>query len=219
MPIIVVATANPGKVRECAGVLVPAGFTVLGLDALSDTTPVAETGSTFEANARLKAEAYSLRTQHLLVADDSGLEVDALSGGPGVLSARYGGPDLTDPERCAAIVEALADTPDAKRTARFRCVLALAKEGRTLATFAGVVSGTILREPRGANGFGYDPIFFHPPSDRAFGELTRGEKELVSHRGLALRNFVQVIGGSPLFLVKAVSEELSKKKGIVPDSP
>jgi XTP/dITP diphosphohydrolase len=194
---IVVATGNPGKLRECAAVLAPAGFTVLGLEELSDTTPVEETGSTFEANARLKAEGYSLRTPHLVLADDSGLEVDALGGAPGVLSARYGGPDLTDPERCTAVLDALKNTPDGSRAARFRCVLALAREGRTLGTFVGVVEGTILRAPRGANGFGYDPIFFHPPSGRAFGELTRAEKELVSHRGLALRKLVEKRGHSP----------------------
>jgi XTP/dITP diphosphohydrolase len=181
-------------VRECAAVLAPAGFTVLGLEALADTTPIEETGSTFEENARLKAEGYSLRTPHPVLADDSGLEVDALGGGPGVLSARYGGPDLTDPDRCMAILAALADTPEDKRTARFRCVLALASAGRTLATFDGVVHGVILRAPRGANGFGYDPIFFHPPSGCAFAELTRAEKELVSHRGLALRRFVDAAG-------------------------
>lgn len=197
MKTIVVATGNPGKLRECAAVLAPAGFTVLGLEELSDTTPVEETGSTFEANARLKAEGYSLRTPHLVLADDSGLEVDALGGAPGVLSARYGGPDLTDPERCTAVLDALKNTPDGSRAARFRCVLALAREGRTLGTFAGVVEGTILRAPRGANGFGYDPIFFHPPSGRAFGELTRAEKELVSHRGLALRKLVEKRGHSP----------------------
>jgi len=187
LKILVLATGNPGKVRECAAVLAPAGFTVLSLDALPDATSVEETGVTFEANARLKAEGYSLRTPHLVLADDSGLEVDALGGGPGVLSARYGGPELTDPERCTAILAALAGTPDGKRQARFRCVLALAKGGLTLATFDGVVQGTILREPRGANGFGYDPIFFHAPSGCAFAELTREEKELVSHRGQALR--------------------------------
>ena len=187
MKALVLATGNPGKIKECAAFLGPAGFTVLGLDALTDQTPVEETGSTFEANARLKAEGYSLRTPHFVLADDSGLEVDALGGAPGVLSARYGGPDLTDPERCTAVLDALAGTPDDKRTARFRCVLALAKAGRTLATYDGVVEGAILREPRGTNGFGYDPIFFHAPSGRAFAELTREEKERVSHRGNALR--------------------------------
>jgi len=213
---LVLATGNPGKIKECAAFLGPAGFTVLGLDALTDQTPVEETGRTFEANARLKAEGYSLRTPHLVLADDSGLEVDALAGGPGVLSARYGGPDLTDPERCTAILGALASTSDEERTARFRCVLALAKAGRTLATFDGVVEGTILREPKGANGFGYDPIFFHAPSGCAFAELTRAEKELVSHRGRALLRFSQSVGEGPLFSYKAASGELCKKKGNLP---
>ena len=205
MPVLVVATGNPGKIREFAAFLGPAGFEVSSLSALADGPPVEETGSTFEANARLKAEAYSRRTPHLVLADDSGLEVDALGGAPGVLSARYGGAELTDPERCTRVLQALADTPDAMRTARFRCVLALAREGRTLATCDGVVEGTILRAPRGGNGFGYDPIFFHAPSGRAFGELSREEKQAVSHRGAALRK----LGDTPLFL------DL-KKKGTVP---
>jgi XTP/dITP diphosphohydrolase len=184
---LVLATGNPGKIMECQAFLGPAGFTVLSLDALADQTPIEETGATFEANARLKAKGYSLRTPHLVLADDSGLEVDALGGAPGVYSARYGGPELTDPERCLAVLAALAGTPDERRTARFRCVLALARAGKTLATFDGVVEGTILRAPRGGQGFGYDPIFFHAPSGRSFAELTRAEKELVSHRGNALR--------------------------------
>lgn len=198
MPILVLATGNPGKVRECAAVLAPAGYDVLGLSALADTAPVAETGATFEANARLKAEGYSLRTPHLVLADDSGLEVDALHGGPGVMSARYGGPGLTDRDRCAAILAALSATPDDERTARFRCVLALARDGQTLATFDGVVEGTILRAPRGLHGFGYDPIFLHRPSGRSFAELSLEEKQAVSHRGIALRK----MGGTPLFLTK-----------------
>jgi XTP/dITP diphosphohydrolase len=202
--VIVLATGNPGKVKECTAVLSPAGFTVIGIEALDDQTPVDETGSTFEENARLKAEGYSRRTPHAVLADDSGLEVDALNGAPGVLSARYGGPDLTDPERCTRILAALADTEGDKRGARFRCVLALAKAGETLATFEGAVLGSILRAPRGTNGFGYDPIFFHPESGRAFAELTRAEKQLVSHRGIALRRFVVAIGDSPLLSYKAV---------------
>lgn len=193
MTELVVATANPGKIAELAAALRGSGLRVESLDSLKDATPVEETGSTFEANARLKAEAYSTRTPHLVLADDSGLEVDALNGAPGVYSARYGGPTLTDPQRCDAILEALTDIPDGKRTARFRCVLALAKGGRTLATFNGVVQGTILRRPRGANGFGYDPIFFHAPSGKAFAELTREEKERVSHRGAAMRKFVEAL--------------------------
>jgi XTP/dITP diphosphohydrolase len=187
--VLVLATGNPGKVRECAALLEPAGYEVLGLEALVDQSPVEETGATFEANAKLKAEGYSRRTPHLVLADDSGLEVDALNGEPGVLSARYGGPGLNDDDRCAEVLRALAFTPDGRRTARFRCVLAVARDGRTLATYEGAVEGTILRVPRGTNGFGYDPIFFHRPSGRSFAELSLGEKEQISHRGMALRMF------------------------------
>ena len=193
MPVLVVATGNPGKIEELAAVIAPAGYTVLGLNALSNDMPVEETGATFEANAKLKAESYSLRTPHLVLADDSGLEVDALGGAPGVLSARYGGLGLTDAERCAYLLAALADTPDPQRTARFRCVLALAREGRTLEVFDGAVEGTILKAPRGGLGFGYDPIFFHAPSGKAFGELSRAEKDAVSHRGAALRKLMEVL--------------------------
>ena len=190
MPVLVVATGNAGKLAECAAFLTPAGYEVLDLAAIPDAAPVEETGSTFEENARLKAEAYSLHTPHLVLADDSGLEVDALGGAPGVHSARYGGPELSDPERCTLLLAELSGVPDAERTARFRCVLAVARAGRTLATFDGVVDGVLLRAPRGANGFGYDPIFFHPPSGRAFAELPGEEKQQVSHRGQALRRLV-----------------------------
>ena len=199
MPTLVVATANPGKIAELSDALDgKTGFRVQGLESLNDKTPVEETGDTFEANARLKAEEYSRRTPHLVVADDSGLEVDALGGRPGVLSARYGGPDLDDPGRCETLLRELAKVADVDRAARFRCVLAVARGGTTLATYDGVVEGTILRAPRGANGFGYDPIFFHPPSGRAFAELTRGEKDKVSHRGTALRKLVAALGRGEL---------------------
>jgi len=200
MPVLVVATGNAGKLAECEAVLTPAGYDVRDLSAVRDATPVEETGDTFESNARLKAEGYSRRTPHLVVADDSGLEVDALGGAPGVHSARYGGPGLSDAERCARLLDALAMVPEAERTARFRCVLAVAREGRTLATFEGAVEGTILHQPRGSNGFGYDPVFFHAPSGRAFAELTRAEKGVVSHRGIALRK----LGDTPLFLANSV---------------
>jgi len=187
MTRVVAATGNSGKLREIEAALAPTHIEVAGLDALTDTTAVAETGATFEANARLKAEQYSLRTSELVLADDSGLEVDALDGAPGIHSARYGSPTLSDPARCRAILKALVDTPDAARGAQFVCVVAIAKAGKTQATFRGEVRGTILREMRGDNGFGYDPIFFYPPLGRAFGELAREEKERVSHRGAALR--------------------------------
>jgi XTP/dITP diphosphohydrolase len=198
MPALLVATGNAGKIAEFEAALNDLGFTVQSLESLRDRTEIEETGDTFEANARLKAEGYSLRTNELVVADDSGLEVDALDGAPGIFSARYGSPTLSDPARCKAILKGLVDTPDDKRTARFRCVLAVARGGKTLATFHGVVEGTILRELRGGNGFGYDPIFFHAPSGKAFGELTREEKEKVSHRGEAIRKFVAAVEGGAL---------------------
>ena len=192
---VVAATGNAGKLREIEAALVEAGIEVAGLDALADRTPVEETGTTFEENARLKAETYSLRTSEIVLADDSGLSVDALDGAPGVYSARYGSPTLSDPARCRAILKALVDTPDPDRGARFVCVVALARGGKTLVTCRGEVSGAILREMRGDNGFGYDPIFFYPPLERAFGELSRDEKERVSHRGAALRQAAEFLKG------------------------
>ena len=140
-----------------------------------------------EANATLKAEQYSLRTGEIVLADDSGLEVDALDGAPGIYSARYGSPTLSDPARCRAILKALTDTEDAGRVAQFVCLLAVARGGKTLATFRGEVRGTILREMRGDNGFGYDPIFFYPPEGRTLAEVPDETKRAVSHRGAAFR--------------------------------
>jgi len=191
---LVLATFNKGKIREIAEALRPAGIEVVGLDALDDPTPVEETGATFEENARLKAEGYSLRTGLPVLADDSGIEVDALDGAPGVHSARYGGPELDDPGRCRHLLEQIkAVTDPARRTARFRCVLALARGGRTLATFEGVVEGRLLTEPRGENGFGYDPIFFHPPSGCTTAQLTTAEKQRISHRGKAIEALLRAI--------------------------
>ena len=196
MPVLVAATGNAGKLAEIAAFLAPSGLDVRGLSELADTTPVEETGATFEANARLKAEEYSRRTPHLVLADDSGLTVDALGGAPGVHSARYGGVGLTDEERCHVLLVALADVPDDRRTARFRCVIAVARDGRLLATVEGAVEGTILRESRGTNGFGYDPVFFHPPSGCSFAELTRAQKQNVSHRGRALGDILLFLTNS-----------------------
>jgi XTP/dITP diphosphohydrolase len=144
MPALLVATGNSGKIAELEAALAPLGFRVQSLDSLSEKTEIEESGDTFEANARLKAEGYSLRTNELVLADDSGLEVDALDGAPGIFSARYGSPTLSDPARCKAVLKGLVDTPDDKRSARFRCVLAVARAGKTLATFHGAVEGTIL---------------------------------------------------------------------------
>jgi XTP/dITP diphosphohydrolase len=191
---LLIATFNAGKLRELDRALISEGIEVVGLDVLDDKTPVEETGSTFEENARIKAEGYSRRTDLTVLADDSGLEVDALDGAPGVESARYGGPDLDDVGRNRLLLDALKDVDDpAERTARFRCVLALARSGRTLATFSGVVEGRIGDAPQGSNGFGYDPLFFHPPSGCTTAELGPAEKQQISHRGQAIRAFLQAL--------------------------
>ncbi len=200
MSRLVVATLNPGKLREFAAALEGSGIDVAGLEALDDRSPVEETGSTFEENARIKAEAYSRRTALPVVADDSGLEVDALGGEPGVRSARYGGEGLDDPGRCRLVLERLRGVPEAARTARFHCALAVARAGRTLAVFDGRAEGRILAAPRGANGFGYDPIFFHPGAGRSFAELSRAEKEALSHRGEAIRRLVAAVRSGALAL-------------------
>ena len=192
---IVLATTNPGKIAEIAEALAEFGFEVAGLEAIDGQEPVEETGATFEDNARLKAETYSLRTPLPVLADDSGLEVDALRGAPGVQSARYGGEGLDDPGRNQLLLRELQGTPTERRGARFRCVLAVARGGRTLSTFQGVVEGRIAPEPRGANGFGYDPVFFHAALGCTFGEIPRAEKQKLSHRGQALRAFVEAVRG------------------------
>ena len=188
---LLAATSNPGKLRELRDALEPCGIDVVGLDALPDITPIEETGTTFEENARLKAIAYSHCTALPVLADDSGLEVDALGGAPGVLSARFGGEGLDDAGRCALLLDRLAGSPLERRTARFRCVLAVARAGAVLGTFEGVVEGVITDAPRGTAGFGYDPVFFHPPSRRTFAELSVAEKRAVSHRGAATRELAR----------------------------
>jgi XTP/dITP diphosphohydrolase len=194
MKRLLVATLNPGKIREFAHALIPEGIEAVGLDSLGEVAPVEETGETFEANARLKAEAYSQYTDLPVLADDSGIEVDALGGAPGVRSARFGGSELDDDGRNRLLVEKLSAVTDPeRRSGRFRCVLALAYRGRTVATFDGVVEGRFLDEPRGSNGFGYDPLFFHPPSGCTTAELTPSAKQAISHRGQAIAALLEAI--------------------------
>jgi XTP/dITP diphosphohydrolase len=191
---IVVATSNPGKLREFRQALAPAGFDVVGVEALDHVPDVLETGSTFEENARLKAEAYSRHTELPVLADDSGLEVDALGGAPGVHSARYGGEGLDDAGRVRVLLRALDGIPRERRAARFVCALVMARAGRQAAIVRGSVEGLIADEPRGAGGFGYDPVFFHPPSGCTFAELDIEAKRRVSHRGRAIEAFLRLGG-------------------------
>jgi XTP/dITP diphosphohydrolase len=176
------ATTNPGKLREFRMALAD---TLEPLPGLQSITPCEETGATFEENAIQKALYYSQHCDGYLFVDDSGLEVDALGGAPGVYSARFAGAEATDEANNALLVERMRGVED--RTARFVCVVALAKSGRLIQTFRGEVEGRLLEAPRGANGFGYDPLFFYPPFGCAFGEAPLERKMQVSHRAQALR--------------------------------
>jgi XTP/dITP diphosphohydrolase len=200
---ILIATSNPGKLRDFAGVALQQGVQIAGIPSFSSLPTVVEDGLTFEANARKKAEEYSLHVPgELVVADDSGLEIDALSGAPGIYSARYAAPDLhnkepheadtnTDDEaNNARVLRELKDVPAAERTGRFICVLAVARDGKALAAFRGTAEGIILDAPLGTNGFGYDPLFFFPQIGKTFAELSAQEKSGYSHRGKAFRAFL-----------------------------
>lgn len=201
---ILIATSNAGKLRDFAGAAARHGVEISGVPGFASLPPVVEDGDTFEANARKKAEEYSVQVPgEIVVADDSGLEVDALNGSPGVHSARYAAPELlgTEPHAAGAntdddannarVLRELKNVPAPKRTARFMCVLAAARDGKTLATFRGSAEGTILDVPRGSNGFGYDPLFYFPQIQKTFAELSAEEKSLYSHRGAAFRKLLQ----------------------------
>lgn len=187
MHSLLLATRNPHKTREFAQIL-GGEFDVCDLAGRAEFPPVQETGATFTENAILKAAATSKYFAELVVADDSGLEVDALDGAPGIYSARYAGAAATDQENVAKLLTDLAKcSSSAPYSARFRCVLALARKGKTLQTFEGVVEGTIVRYPRGSAGFGYDPIFQPAGSGQTFAELSSVEKTRISHRAQAIR--------------------------------
>jgi len=196
---ILIATSNPGKLRDFAGAAAPHGIEIGGVPDFASLPPVVEDGLTFEENARKKAEEYSRSVPgEIIVADDSGLEVDALHGAPGVHSARYAAdqPHLanenTDDEaNNARLLRELRKVPPHRRTARFVCLLAAARDGQTLATFRGTAEGVILDSPCGTNGFGYDPLFYFPQIKKTFAELSPEEKAKYSHRGSAFRQFLE----------------------------
>jgi XTP/dITP diphosphohydrolase len=180
------ATGNPGKLREFRLAAAQAGVQVETLPGLAEMPPCKETGDTFEANAILKAEYYGRHASGLLFADDSGLEVDALGGAPGVYSARFAGPGATDEANNQLLLERMRGIRN--RSARFVCVIALVDCGHLQAVFRSTVEGQILEEPRGSNGFGYDPLFYWAPFGCSFGEVAPELKLTVSHRGAALRS-------------------------------
>ncbi len=182
------ATTNPGKLREFR-LAAPGRVEIMSLPGVGAIPPIHESGITFEANAVAKALHYSTHAPGPLFADDSGLEVKALGGAPGVLSARFAGGQATDEANNRRLLEELRGATD--RTAWFVCVIALAEKGRLLRTFRGAVEGRILEAPRGQNGFGYDPLFFYPPFGCTFAEVEAERKFAVSHRGQALRAMVE----------------------------
>jgi XTP/dITP diphosphohydrolase len=188
---LLIATANAGKVREFREMLGAERFTWHDLSEFKDNRPVEETGRTFRANACLKATEYAVRHGMWALADDSGLEVDALGGNPGVTSARWAelnGTGKGDADNNTTLLTQMQSVPDPERSARFVCVLALADpRGRVILSARDTVEGTILRSPRGTNGFGYDPLFHVEEVGRTTAELSPEEKHRVSHRGKALR--------------------------------
>jgi XTP/dITP diphosphohydrolase len=217
---VLVATSNTGKLRDFDGTAAPFGIAIATIPNFSSLPEVIEDGTTFEENARKKAESYSLAVPgELVLADDSGLEIDALGGAPGVRSARYAADELAsghddehdnehdnerpdepnavernsnsnDEANNARTLRELASVAAEKRTARFVCVLAVARDGQTIQTFRGTAEGLILDAPRGNNGFGYDPLFYFPQIGKTFAELSVVEKAQYSHRGAAFRAFL-----------------------------
>jgi XTP/dITP diphosphohydrolase len=186
---LLIGTHNLGKAAEISILLAGLKIEFLTLRDVHETHPVLECGQTYEENAILKAEGYARQTGLLTVADDSGLEVEALKGAPGVLSARYAGAGRSDRERIEFLLSQLAACGSLERTARFVSVVAVADPGKgVMQTSRGICEGTIIETPRGTNGFGYDPIFIPNGYDFTFGELSSTIKDEISHRGKALQS-------------------------------
>ena len=186
MATLLVATTNRAKLREIASLLFGTPYDIVTLADWPAIAAPEETGATFDENARAKALYYASKTGQLTVAEDSGLEIDALGGAPGVESARFGGAETTYPEKFRLIYDALRASGAPTSSARFVCALALARPGAILFETRGTIEGRIAAEPRGDGGFGYDPIFFYPPFGRTLAEVS-ARKSAVSHRGQAFR--------------------------------
>jgi XTP/dITP diphosphohydrolase len=185
MPRLLLATTNKGKAAEYRHLLEGLDFELVTLDQAGISQEADENYNTFEENARHKAAFYAELGGLLTLADDSGLEVDALNGEPGVRSSRYAGDNANDADRVTFLLNKLKDIPQQGRMARFRCVIAVARPGGPVETVDGVCDGYISTEPRGDNGFGYDPVFFLPEYGRTIAELPPEVKNRISHRGRA----------------------------------
>jgi XTP/dITP diphosphohydrolase len=190
---LLLATNNKGKVREYKSLLREIPFEIVTPSELGITTEIEETGDSFEENARLKATALARESGLLSLADDSGLEVDALGGEPGARSHRYAGEDATDDDRISYLLVKLSNVPEGKRSARFRCVIAIAAPDGAVELCSGECPGFITTEPRGYNGFGYDPVFYLPELGKTMAELTPEEKNKISHRARAAEKAREVL--------------------------
>ncbi|EIM12574.1 nucleoside-triphosphatase [Bacillus atrophaeus C89] len=191
----IIATHNPGKVKEFKDILAPKGYDVKSLADIGFLGEIEETGHTFEENAVLKAEAVAKAVNKMVIADDSGLSVDNLGGSPGVYSARYAGEQKDDTANINKVLQELKGIEKEQRTARFRCALAVSIPGKETKTVEGHVEGYIAEEPKGENGFGYDPIFIVKDKDKTMAELTSDEKNKISHRANALKKLSQLLEG------------------------
>lgn len=192
-PKLLLGTNNQAKVREYRSLLTDLDYELVTMAEQGISIAVEEVGESLEENARLKAKTIAARSRLLTLADDSGLEVDALGGEPGRLSARYAGENATDKELVAYLLQRLDGVPRENRTARFRCVIALATPGGKVELCSGDCPGLITFAPRGEHGFGYDPIFYLPEMDKTMAELTLEQKNKISHRGQAARKAAEVL--------------------------
>lgn len=190
---IIIATKNAGKVKDFETLFSPKGFKVTSLLDFPEIEDVEETGATFAENATLKAETISSALNKPVIADDSGLAIDALNGEPGVYSARYAGENKDDNANIEKVLQKLHDVPFEKRTARFHCTLAIAVPGKRTELVEGTCEGRILEEKRGENGFGYDPIFFVEKWNCSMAELSKEQKNQISHRANALEKLAPLI--------------------------
>jgi XTP/dITP diphosphohydrolase len=187
---ILLASRNKDKLKEVRSRTASLGTDILSPEDFLNLPEVEEDGETLEANAIKKAQILHELTGLPTLADDTGLEVEALQGAPGVYSSRYDGPQATYASNCAKLLREMSGIPEDQRQAQFRCVLAYVEDGQTR-LFEGQIRGLITREPQGQNGFGYDPVFYVPELDKTLAQMTLDEKNLVSHRGLALKEWIE----------------------------
>jgi len=193
LPKLLLATKNPAKVREYSQLLRDIPYEIVTLEDMGVEQVVDETGATLDENAALKAKIYASLSNLLTLADDSGLEVDALGGQPGALSARFAGEGAADRERIDYLLVKLTGIPWKERTARFKCLIAIASPEGRVDLCQGECQGVIAFEPRGENGFGYDPVFYLPELEKTMAELSMDEKNKISHRGQAVRKAYRIL--------------------------